>query len=272
MKYLKNTLKYIYVNGFGKRFLCLFFISLFPAVALAFAFPIERLILNIFYPPQFDGWSSMWLSYFNGKGSLIAMPIGIAASTISTTIICGALIRHFRIGNFSTGKIIRSFNEYFFAAIIYTLTIAAFFIFSLTLYTLFQYMWYANLKLVAYKVISTITLFVIVTGMSLLLGSLTLWLPSMCIKGNFKKSIGLSFYQSRTKQKEFLPGIFFVFIVVTVMTIISALATKAWYVSLIVDAVGYAVAFSFFIVHMMITYFEENKLPREDLHPNPYNK
>ena len=272
MQYLKDSLKYIYVNGAGKRFSCLFFISLFPATALAFAFPIDRLILNIYFPPQYSDWASVWLSYFNGIKSFISLLIGIVASTISTTVICGALIRHFRIGNFSTGKIIRSFNDYFFAAILYTLTLLVVFTFSLTVYTVFQYMWYTTLNPIAYKVVSTITLLIILLGLCFLLGSITLWLPSMCIKGIYKKSMGQAFYQSRTKQKKFFPGILFVAIVLLVTTIISALVTKVWYISLIINAIGYAIAFSFFIVHMMITYFGENKLPREDLYSNPYNK
>lgn len=267
MRYIKESFKYIFINGKGAHFICLFFISLIPAALLAHAFPAENFVLNIFYPPEYQNWAEVWLSYFKVPSSFVALIVGFITCVIAMAGLCGALINHFRIGDLKLNKIFHSFNDYFFPAILYSLTILIVFATTFTLYTLLAYLWYIFESVIAYEVLSVISLFVLAILTIYITSSLTLWLPTMCIKGAYKNSFFQAFSQAQSKQKSFLPSKVIAALIIAVTAILSALVTKVWFVSWIITSIGYACAFAYVIISITITYFDENKIPRDCGHP-----
>ena len=267
MRYIKESFKYIFVNGKGAHFICLFFITLIPSALLARAVPIEKFVLNIFYPPEYSNWAELWLSYFNVPSSFIMLIFGYLTSVIAIAGLCGALINHFRIGDLKLNKIIHSFNDYFLPAALYSFTIVIVFTTTFTIYTLLAYLWYIFESVIAYEILTAITLFAFAILTMYITSSLTLWLPTMCIKGTYKNSFVQAFSQAQSKQKFFLPNKIIIFLIVSVTAILSALVAKVWFVSWIINSIGYACAFSYVIISITIIYFDENKLPRDCGHP-----
>jgi uncharacterized membrane protein len=95
----------------------------------------------------------------------------------------------------------------------------------------------------------------------------------MAVRGIYKrKALSTAFYQSRGKQKYFFAGYLFTSIIFIVTAAVASLATKIWYISFIVSTVGCALAYAFSVTYITVTYFAENKLPREDLEKSPYKR
>lgn len=274
MKYLKQTLRYLFIESKGKHFLILLFISLVPAAAIAVCMPAERFIANVVDAPAYKNWAEAFCAYFRGDiVSGVCIPLGIILSIVTTSVIISIIIGNFRIGTFSLPSVLRATNDNFFPSVLFigstVLNWTVFFI----LYTLLSFMWYYIAIRVVFIVFSAITMAILVIIMLYIESSFTLWLPIMAIKGlRGKSAFTTAVYQSRGKQKYFLPGHLFSCLITVVTVILAYFLAKVWYVSFVISALGYAFSSLFGIVFSIIAYFGENYLPREDLNRSPYKR
>lgn len=263
----------MFIRGRGKRFAVLFLFSLVPSAMLAFGVRAEIFIANIVSPPDYANWGGLVMSYFPSPYGFISLALGILCSFISTACLMGAVIRHFRVGDFSVGQISRSFNDYALPSVFYTAMSIALYAAAFVIYSLFAYMWYRFTVPVAYTVLSFVFLFIIAAVLVYVMSSLTLWLPLMCVKGIYSpNALTDAFYRSRSKQKMFFPGHALVALIVLCTAIISYFVSKIWYVSWIIDSIGYAIAYTFSLIFITTAFFGENSLPREDVGVSPYKR
>ena len=266
MRYLKQTMQYLFVYGRGKRFLLLFLVCLLPAAMFSFGFSAENVIGNFLSPPEYHSWGELWLSYFHGGWMFFSLLLGTITLVLASACIIGAAIRHFRIGVFTLQQLASSFNDYFLPSVWYTLFHVVLSVLSYTLFTVLAYMYYVFLSPTAYSVLCFITAFILLVGWVYIVSSLSLWYPGMCIKGDYTPTFFFhSFYNSRVKQKYFLPGHILSFSLLIVTAIVAYFTRGVWYVPEIVTTIGIAAAFAFSIVYVTVVYFGENCLPREDL-------
>ena len=266
MRYLKQTMQYLFVYGRGKRYLLLFLVCLFPAAMFAFGFSMENVIGNFIAPPAYHSWGELWLSYFPGGWMFFSLLLGTITIVLSSACIIGAAIRHFRIGVFTMQQLTGSFNDYFLPSVWYTLFHVVLCAMAYTLFTVFAYMYYVFLTHMAYTVLCFVTGIIFLAGVTYIVSSVSLWYPGMCIKGDYTPAFFFrSFYNSRVKQKYFLPGHILSFSLLIVTAIVAYFTRGVWYVPEIVTTIGIAAAFAFSIVYVTVVYFGENCLPREDL-------
>lgn len=273
MRYYIDTLSYLFVRGKGKRFLAFFAFALVPSLILAYGLRTEAVLKNLFANPVYHNWSELFLAYFPSKRSFTTIFVGLIVFVLSTACISGAVIRHFRVGDFSAKQIGKSFNDYALPAFLYTaMNLITYFV-AYVLYSLFAYMWYTLTSPSAYIALTIISFFVILSVLLYGVSSITTWLPLMCIKGVYTpNSLSAAFYQSRGKQKYFLPGHIFATLILMITGVISYFVSKIWYVSWIINAVGFAFSYTFSIIFIITAYFGESGLPREDLKVNPYKE
>ena len=210
---------------------------------------------------------------FHGGLGFASIGIGLVCAILAIALTMGALIRHFRVGDFSVKQISSTINDYVLPSAVHTFSATVFATFVYTVFTLFQYMWHSNLHEKSYVALSFITLFVLVAGFVYVSSALTVWLPFMCVKGVYNvNAFTASFYMSRTKQRRFLPGHIVIALLLLATALVSHYASDVWYVKWIVDSIGYAVSISFCVCYSTIVYFGENRLPREDLNVSPYHR
>ena len=273
MRYLKDTFSYLFIRGKGKRFAILFLFALIPSAMLAYGVRSETFLVNLISPPVYENWADVLLSYFPSTYGLISAALGVICSIIATACIMGAVIRHFRVGDFSVGQISRSFNDYALPAVFYTAMCVAIYAVAFIVYSLFAYMWYCLTSAVAYAVLSVIALIILASVTVYCMSSLTMWLPLMCVKGIYShNALSSAFYQSRSKQKFFLPGHITIALIVLCSSVISYFVSDIWYASWIVDSIGYAIAYAFSLIFITTAFFGENRLPREDVGVSPYKR
>ena len=273
MRYLKDTFLYLFVYGKGKRFLLMFLSTLLPSALFAYGIRAELLFVNVISPPDYKNWGELWLSYFSPSYSYVAIILGIFVSVLATACIMGTTIRYFRVGTSSPKQFFRSFNDYALPSLLYSGMNILIYAVAYTLYTLFAFMWYNFTSPIAYAVLSYIVFFGLAILVIYIMSSLTLWLPFMCIKGIYShNALSTAFYQSRSKQKMFLPGHFAVGIILLATALISYLVSNIWYIAWIIDTVGYSVAYTVSLIFITTAYFGENSLPREDFGVSPYKK
>lgn len=273
MRYFIDTLSYLFVKGKGKRFLAFFSFALVPSVILAYGLRTDLILKNLFDTPTYNNWPELFFAYFPSKRSFSTIFVALIVFVLSTACISGAVIRHFRVGDFSPKQLGKSFNDYAFPAFLYTAMNLMIYFVAYLLYSFFAYMWYTITSPKAYVALSILSLIAISCAVLYIVSSITTWLPSMCIKGVYSpNSLSTAFYQSRGKQKLFLPGHFFVIFILMITGLISYFVSKVWYVSWIINAVGFAFSYTFSIIFIITAYFGESGLPREDLKVNPYKR
>ena len=274
MRYLKETLRYIFAQGKGKHFGLLFLFSLLPAALLAHAVPIEIFLSNLISPPDYQWWGELWMAHLDcGYRSIFSIVVALLLTFVTTACICRMVIRHFRIGKLSFPNILNSANDNFLACLSYGLAKMGIYLVAYTIFTLFEYLWYSTCSYVVFIVLTSITAVVLLIPVIYITSSFTLWLPTMMIKGlHGKNAFTTALYQSRGKQKLFLPGKIFIVLLFVVSMILSYFFAKIWYVSWIINTVFYAVAYAFTLCHLVVVYFGENLLPREDLRKKPYTR
>lgn len=273
MQYLKESLRYIFVQGKGKHLLLLLLFGIVPSALFGYALPAEKILLNVISPPEYSWWGELWLSHTIGYRGLVNSGIAILLLFVTTACMCSIIVKHFRIGTFGMPSVLTASNDYFLPCLIYTLSNVIAYLFAYTLYTVFAYMWYIYFSPVAYAILCCISLVAIGFALFYYVSSIVLWLPTMTIKGlRGKTAFTTAIYQTRGKQKKLLPGKFFIVLLLTACTLISYFFSKIWYISWIINTVFYAFAYVYSIVHIIIVYFGENYLPREDLARSPYKR
>lgn len=273
MHYLKETLSYILIKGKGLRFLAVISVLLIPSAMIAFGLSAGTFFTNLVYKPDFRTFGDAWLGFFASPLKMVSVAIGAIAISVSFACLIGVIITHFRTGKFSLKYVGRSFNDYFLPSFLHTLFFILNFLLNYTLFTLLVFTWNKYVSGAAYTALGFVTGVVFIGLFDYILSSLTIWLPTMCIKGGYgAKALSEAFYKSRSKQRLFLPTHLLITLVLLATGAISCFASNVWYVSFIIDTIGYAAALGLYLVYCFVAYFYENGLPREDLAGGPYKR
>ena len=273
MRYLKETLDYILVKGKGIRFLSVFIVLLIPSAMIAYGLPAEKFFANLIHEPNYANFGETWLSFFTSPLTIVSVAVGLLFAATAFACVIGVIITHFRVGTFSLKYVGRSLNDYFVPAIAHSLFFIVDFIVNYTIFALLIFIWHKYANGVTYTVLGFVSGAILLSVFVYILSSLTVWLPTMSIKGDYGlKTFTDSFYKSRSKQKYFLPTHIFITLILLAMGAISHFVHGPWYVSLIIDSIGYAACLTLYIVYCFVVYFNENGLPREDLVGSPYKR
>lgn len=273
MRYLKETLDYILIKRKGLRFLAIIIVLLLPSAMIAYGLSAGKFFQNLINEPAFNTFGEVWLGFFASPFKMISVAIGAITVSVSFACLIGVIITHFRVGKFSLKFVGKSFNDYFLPSFLHTIFFIFDFVINYTLFTLLVFAWSKYANGVAYSVLGFITGAIFLSAFLYVLSSLTIWLPTMSIKGGYGiKTFTDAFYKSRTKQRLFLPTHILIALVLLITGLISYFVSNIWYVSWIVDTIGYAAALGLYLTYCFVVYFYENGLQREDLAGGPYKR
>lgn len=269
---MKSTFAYLFKRGRGKHFLFVFLTALAPSAAFGYGVRTDAFLVNTVGRKGVANFGKLWMSHFGEKHCLAGILIGCATSLLATAIIVGMLVRHFRTADFKIKYVAYSINDYFVPVILNGMTITSIALVSFTLYVLISMLWNAVLSSGAAIALSLVFLAIIGTGAFYAVSSLTLWLPMMCIKGDYSPAaLSRAFYKSRDNQKYFFPAYVGAMLVILVVMIVTYFVNVSW-VSWLAHTLGYAWIYTFMTVFAVVTYFDTERLPREDLKVSPYKR
>ena len=268
MNFLQQTMKYLFVEGKGKRFFLLWLFLLPACVLVGFFFPTS-VYPDLFakfqtgYSPTF---SALWYDSFNCSGwSFLSLGIAIILFVFGGGYICAIVTRHIRVGKLTFPNFFRAVNNTFFPA----LAVTFFFLLVTTvahvLFVVQAYIWLQLSSRVLGLVMSILFFVLILIGMAYLLCSTTLWLPTMIFSGQYVfQALSVAFYKSRNHQRKFfLPCLIAVAIAIGVG--VAGHFITPWYVGRLLHVFVYSIVLTIAVVFSFISYCEAESVRREDL-------
>lgn len=268
MDYLKKTLDYLFLYGKGKRFFLLWLFFLPTCLLVGLFFPTSKYvdILFSFRTATYPSFSAFWLDSFNSAWwALVGLAIAFVLFLLSVSYVSAIITRHIRIGKLAFPNFFRAVNNNFFSAIAVT---AFFLLVAFVAHLVFiglAYLWMQLASRVLGLVMTILFLILILIGMTYLLSSTTMWLPTMSFSGQYVfRALGVAFYKSRNYQRKFFVPALFAVAAVTVVAVAGHFC-PVWYVTAILHALIYSVVLTVTVAFSFITYCESESIKREDL-------
>ena len=268
MDYLKKTFDYLFAYGKGKRFFLLWLFFLPACIFVGLFFPSSKYvdILFSFRTASYPSFYAFWIDSFNSAWwSITGLAIAVVLFLLAVSYVSAIITRHIRIGKLTFPNFFRAVNFFFFPALAVTALFLTITFVSHILFVALAYLWMQLSSRILGLVMTILFFLLILLGMSYLLSSTTLWLPTMSFSGMYVfRALGVAFYKSRNCQRKFfVPFLIAVAAVAAVAfaghfcpirPLAAALHTLIYSVVLTV-----AVPFSF------ISYCESESIKREDL-------
>lgn len=275
MKYLNQTLAYLFKYGKGKRFF-IFFLLMLPSCAIfAYFFPLSRHFTFFFdyLRTSYYSWGRLWLDFDHSAISLSLSFVGAVITVFAVAYVATVITRHVRVGEFGFPKLLYSVNEGFFPALSVTIALMALILVTHTVYTIFLYMWMRLANKIFGLILSLITFLGLSVAVVYLISSLILWLPIMSYNGLFAfKAMGMAFYKSRTYQRFFfLPNLMHLGILY-VVALGAHFTRSVWFVEWILNALAYTYFAVVTLAFSVISYCETESITREDLAKNYFGR
>jgi len=268
MDYLKKTLDYLFLYGKGKRFFLLWLFFLPTCLLVGLFFPTSKYvdILFSFRTATYPSFSAFWLNSFNSAWwALVGLAIAFVLFLLSVSYVSAIITRHIRIGKLAFPNFFRAVNNNFFPAMAVT---AFFLLVAFVAHLVFiglAYLWMQLASRVLGLVMTILFLILILIGMTYLLSSTTMWLPTMSFSGQYVfRALGVAFYKSRNYQRKFFVPALFAVAAVTVVAVAGHFC-PVWYVTAILHALIYSVVLTVTVAFSFITYCESESIKREDL-------
>lgn len=268
MKYLNQTLAYLFKYGKGKRFF-IFFLLMFPSCAIfAYFFPLSKHFTFFFdyLRTSYYSWGRLWLDFDHSAPSMSLSTVGTVITVFAVAYVSTVITRHVRVGEFGFPKLLYSVNEGFFPALSITISLFVLILVTHTVYTLFLYMWMRLANKVFGLVLSLVTFLGLSAAVIYLISSLMLWLPIMSFNGLFAfKALGMAFYKSRTYQRYFFLTNLLHLGILYLVAFAAHFTRSLWYVEWIINALAYTYFAVVTLTFAIISYCETECITREDL-------
>lgn len=274
MRYFRQTLQYLFAFDKGIRFIKLLLIALPAAAAIGYYFPITGYLewFASFTENGFATYGEMWLQLVSKDSlQLLILIAGYILLIAAISAICTLIMRSIRLGKFQFKSIFFLINENVFPGFF----IATFLLVSLLSYhsliCLFLFLWQKVLLKTAALIVSIITMLLGLTLLMLAYSTQALWLPIMAYYGvRSGKALGLSISKGRAHIPQLFMCYMFLLMVVLGLGLLCMLIRSAWYVTWIINSLSYAFAIVYIVTLSMVSFFDIEGIPREDLAKKPY--